>query len=93
MSVDTVNYALTTVTKHIRDDQGNSFSAEGKKRLLDIADCMRSYLIVEDVQNFNWYVDTSLGKHPDTMDYLLEELFEHLNIKTRDELSVILAAE
>ena len=91
MSVDTVNYALSKVTRWIREDQGNSFSPEGKERLLAIADCMRSYLMVEDVQNFNWYVDKCLGQHPDTMDFLMDALFDELMVADREALSKELA--
>lgn len=91
MSVDTVNYALSKVTRWIREDQSEAFSPDGKARLLAIADCMRSYLMTEDIENFNWYVDQCLAKHPDTMDFLMEELFDQLMLKDREALSKELA--
>jgi len=86
MSVDTVNYALTDVTQRIRNNPG-SYSPEGHRKLLAIADCMRSYLIVEDITGFDNYVDSLLAREPDAADYILEDLFEELNITVREELS------
>ena len=87
MSVDTVLYALTTVTQRIRSDNSNAFSVDSKRRVLDVADCMRSYLIVEDIKGFDWYIDTNLARNPDLADFLVGELFEELGIGIREELT------
>lgn len=89
MSVDTVNYALTDVTRRIRNNP-NNFSESGQQTLLAIADCMRGYLMSEDVNGFNRYVDSVLAREPDAADYILEDLFDALGITIREELSDIL---
>ena len=55
MSVDTVNYALTSVTQRIRTNP-NNFSEEGLHKLLMISECMRANLMAEDVKAFNDFV-------------------------------------
>jgi hypothetical protein len=87
MSVDTVNQALTAVRLRIAYNTSNAFSPEGKERLLYMAGCMRYYLMREDIQAFNDFVDNALASSPDTTDYLLEDLFEELNITVREELT------
>lgn len=87
MSVDTVNYALSDVTRRIRNNP-NNFSEEGQRKLLGICECMRSYLMAEDAAGFNNYIDSVLAREPDAADYVLEDLFEELNITVREELTV-----
>lgn len=86
MSVDTVNYALTDVTRRIRNNP-NNFSEQGLHTLLCICECMRANLIAEDVKAFDDFVNDILAREPDAADYVLEDLFEELNITTREELS------
>ena len=86
MSVDTVNYALSDVTRRIRNNP-NNFSEEGQRKLLGICECMRSYLMAEDAAGFNNYIDSVLAREPDAADYVLEDLFEELNITVREELT------
>lgn len=89
MSTDTVNYALTDVTRRIRENPCN-FSAEGLRKLLAICECMRDYLMAEDAQGFNSYVDNIMAREPDAADFVLEDLFEELNITDCDQLQAIL---
>lgn len=86
MSVDTVNYALSDVTLRIRNNP-NNFSEEGQRKLLGICECMRSYLMGEDAVGFNNYIDSVLAREPDAADYVLEDLFDELNIAVREELT------
>lgn len=86
MSVDTVNYALSDVTRRIRNNP-NNFSEEGQRKLLGICECMRSYLMCEDAVGFNNYIDSVLAREPDAADYVLEDLFDELNIAVREELT------
>jgi len=92
MSVDTVNYALTDVTRRIRDNP-NNFSEQGLSKLLAICACMRDCLMGGYIADFDRYVDGLLAREPDAADYVLEDLFNELNIQDRDQLSAILAAE
>lgn len=91
MSVDTVNYALTTVRRSIIDHPDN-YSVEGRMELLAMCACMRDYLMQEDIAGFDRYVDSRLAKEPDAMSFLLEELFNTLGIEMRGELEIILDA-
>lgn len=91
MSVDTVNYALTRIRLRVAYDQSNAFSVEGKNKLIYMMGCMRSYLMLEDIDGFDRYVDNALGSSPDAMDWILEELFEQLGCKSREDLSTQLA--
>ncbi len=86
MSVDTVNYALTNVTQRIRNNP-EAYSVGGKAKLLYIADCMRDCLMKEDIEGFDNFVDNYLAVEPDAADYLLDELFEELNITDREQLT------
>ena len=86
MSVDTVNYALTDVTRRIRNNP-NNFSEQGQRLLLAICDSMRDSLMGGYIDDFNRYVDGVLAREPDAADYVLEDLFEELGITTREELS------
>lgn len=86
MSVDTVNFALTSVAQRIRRSPEH-FSPEGQRKLLAIADCLRRALMAEDIQGFDSYVDSYLAREPDAADYLIEDLFEELNITVREELT------
>jgi hypothetical protein len=86
MSVDTVNYALTEVTRRIRNNP-NNFSEQGLSKLLAICGCMRDCLMGGYIDDFNRYVDGVLACEPDAADYVLEDLFAELNITDREELS------
>lgn len=86
MSVDTVNFALTRVTRSIHNNPHN-FSREGQRKLLAIADCMRDSLMREDIAGFDAYVDDVLRREPDAADFLLEDLFDELKITDREELT------
>jgi len=48
---------------------------------------MRSYLMCEDAVGFNNYIDSVLAREPDAADYVLEDLFDDLNITVREELT------
>lgn len=93
MSVDTVNYALSRVRMRIERNPEN-FSSEGQRRLLAMCGCMRDYLMQEDVDGFNNYIDARLASEPDAMDFILEDLFDELGFPegTREQLSAELAA-
>jgi hypothetical protein len=72
------------------------YSPEGQRKLLAMCECMRDYLMKEDVPGFNAYVDSVLAREPDAACFLLEELFEELGFPddkgTREDLSAELAA-
>lgn len=85
MSVDTVNYALTTVTRRFRENP-NNFSEGGLRKILAICELMRSYLMAEDKVGFNNYVDSVLAREPDAADFILEDLFAELQIDDREGL-------
>ena len=89
MSVDTVNYALTDVTRRIRNNP-NNFSEQGLGKLLAICGCMRDSLMGGYVDDFNRYVDGVLAREPDAADYILEDLFAELGITDREQLTAIL---
>ena len=91
MSVDTVNYALSNVRRSILEHPEN-FSETGYRKLLAICDCMRDYLMKDDVEGFNRYVDDVLGREPDAADYIVDDLFNRLLCKDREALSKELAA-
>jgi len=91
MSVDTVIHAITRQRIRFSNDP-ESFSKEGQRKVLAILDCMRDPLMKEDIRGFDEYVDGLLAREPDAADFVLEELFEQLNITTRDELSALLVA-
>jgi hypothetical protein len=92
MSVDTVNYALTTVTRRYKNNP-NNFSEQGQRKLIAICECMRDYLMKEDVAGFNNYVDAVLAREPDAADFILEDLFAELGIEIREELTAKLEEE
>jgi hypothetical protein len=87
MSVDTVIHSISNVRRRFEQNPEN-FSAEGKRKLLLILDCMRDPLMREDVVSFDQYVDSILAREPDAADFVLEELFDDLEIYDRDELSI-----
>lgn len=93
MSVDTVNYALTTVRQRIAFDQSNAFSTDGKAKLIYMMGCMRDHLMRGSIQDFDDYVDNALSAEPDAMDYILDELFSELGFPEgiREQLSAKLA--
>ncbi len=95
MSADTVNYALTKVRMRFERNPEN-FSAEGRRKLVAMCECMRDYLMKGDVQGFNRYVDSLLSREPDAACFILEELFEELGLDadkvTREDLSAVLSA-
>jgi hypothetical protein len=94
MSVDTVNYAVTNVRLRILKDP-TSYSLDGARKLLSILDVMRMYLMAEDVQGFDRYINEVLGREPDAADFLLEELFNELGLGPngiREDLDKILLA-
>jgi hypothetical protein len=87
MSVDTVNYALTKVRRAIQDIP-DCFTEAGHNLLIAVCGCMREELMREDIAGFDKYVDSILAREPDAADYVLEELFAHLEIRTREELTI-----
>jgi hypothetical protein len=53
------------------------------------------YLMAEDVQGFDRYINEVLGREPDAADFLLEELFNELGLGPngiREDLDKILLA-
>lgn len=92
MSVDTVIYAITR--QRIRfTNSPESFSPEGQRKVLAVLACMRDPLMKEDIAGFDQYVDGLLAREPDTADFVLDELFEQLDITDREQLSAILLEE
>lgn len=89
MSVDTVIYAITRLNTRFTLFPG-SFSPEGQRKVLATLACMRDPLMKENINDFDSYVDGLLRDHPDTADFILDELFDQLNITHREELSAIL---
>jgi len=87
MSVDTVIHSITRLRKRFTDSP-ESFSPEGQRKVLLVLDCMRDPLMREDIEGFDQYVDSILAREPDMADFVLEELFDHLGIRTRDELTI-----
>lgn len=86
MSVDTVIYSITRLRIRFTAHP-ESFSSEGQRRVFAVLDCMRDPLLKEDIVGFDHYVDGLLHREPDLADFVLEELFEHLNITVREELT------
>jgi hypothetical protein len=86
MSVDTVIYAITRLRIRFTNSP-ESFGPEGQRKVLIVLDCMRDPLLKEDISGFDSYVDRLLAREPDLADFVLEELFEQLNITDRDELT------
>ena len=88
MSVDTVITALRDLSMWIDNHTDMFFDHTAVLAHIVI---MRQYLMRENVVLFDDYVDNILlAKHPDAGDFILEELFYRLEIKTREELSAIL---
>lgn len=94
MSVDTVNYALTRVRLRIAQDQSNSFSAEGKLKLLMMCAVLRDDLLQENILWFDQHVNDYLAREPDATSYLLDELFAELGFPEgiREQLTAELLA-
>ena len=91
MSVDTVIHSITSLRQWVIQHPEN-FHTDDQRRLLLVLDCMRDPLMKENIAEFDRYVDSLLARQPDTADFVLEEMFEHLNIGTRDELTAVLVA-
>lgn len=74
MSVDTVNECLTKVRllTHKRKD---FWSEEGYQLRTTLLDCMRQFLMDDDTPGFIAYTQARLGRYPDTMQGILEDLF------------------
>lgn len=87
MSVDTVNYALTKTRMSIQR-MPEAFTEPGYNLLIAVCGCMRDELMREDIAGFDKYVDGVLAREPDAADYVLEELFANLEIRTREELTI-----
>jgi hypothetical protein len=66
----------------------DTYSPEGKQKLLYMAGCMRYHLMQEDANGFNDYVNNILASSPDAAGLLLDDLFEELGIEDRYELDV-----
>ena len=92
MSVDTVIRAISRLRIRFTSHP-ESFSPEGQRKVLAVLDCMRDPLMKENINDFDTYVDGLLGREPDLADFVLEELFETLCIRQREELSAELLAE
>lgn len=96
MSVDTVIGGLSQLAETIRRQRatvsGGMFDAEQASDVLAYIEHMRAPLMRDNIPEFNRIVDRLLARMPDTADFILEDLFERLGIKTRDELSAVLAA-
>lgn len=90
MTTDVVNEAVTRVRLNIIKF-ADSFSREAYIELRNSCEMMRYYLMQQDVAGFDDYVDRLLADKPDRAGYILEEVFEHLGIEDRQELSVLLA--
>ena len=75
MSTDSVNEALTKVRRFIETKCKEFYSEEGYANRLAICNMMRSYLMDEDVEGFIAYTQRQLGRTPDTMQDVLEQLF------------------
>lgn len=89
MSVDTVIHSLSRLNRRFIEHP-ESFSPEGQRKVLAALECMRDPLMKEDIPMFDFYVDGLLRREPDLADFVLEELFEHLKITHREELTAIL---
>lgn len=92
MSVDTVIHSISSLRRRFEQDDSNSFSPEGKQRVLLSLDCMRDPLMAEDIAGFDRYVDNLMRRDVDVADFILEELFDHLGITFRVELTAVLQA-
>lgn len=75
MSVDTVNEALTKVRRFIETKCKECYSEEGYANRLAICNMMRSYLMDCDIEGFVAYTQRQLGRTPDTMQDVLQQLF------------------
>ena len=80
------NFALTSVRLRIANHPQH-FSQEGQRKLLAIAEAMRYELMRGNDAGFDNYVDDLLAREPDAADFLLEDLFNELNITDREELT------
>jgi len=89
MSVDAVIFGIRQIRTLFLDNQWN-FSREGTLDILAALDCMREPLMKEDIAGFDQYVNAMLSRSPDMADFILEELFDYLGIRDRDELTLIL---
>lgn len=92
MSVDTVIHIISSLRRRVEQDDSNSFSPEGKQRVLLSLDCMRDPLMAEDIAGFDQYVDNLMRRDVDVADFILEEVFNELGIETRDQLTAVLQA-
>jgi hypothetical protein len=92
MSVDTVIHSISNLRRRFEQDDSNSFSPEGKQKVLISLDCMRDPLMKDDIPGFDQYVDSLMRCDVDLADFILEELFNHLGITFRVQLTVVLLA-
>lgn len=79
MSTDTINEALTTVRRRVETNKG-LFGLHETSNVLTVFEVMRDFLMKEDIAGFEKYVEHKLRISPDTMDFILEELFSELGI-------------
>lgn len=75
MSTDSVNESLTKVRRFIETKCKEFYSEEGYAGRLAICNMMRSYLMDCDVEGFIAYTQRQLGRTPDTMQDVLQQLF------------------
>ena len=90
MSVDTVNQALTKVRIRLALNDA-VFSRCARIKMLEIMGVLRYWLMKDNVPDFNIVVNNYLRNEPDCMDIILNELFQELGCKTREDLDVALA--
>ena len=93
MSVDTVNYALSSVRMRIERNPSN-FSPEDQRKLLGICAVLRDDLMQENILWFDQHVNDYLAREPDAMDFILDDLYGELGFPDgyRGQLTAALLA-
>ena len=77
MSVDTVNQGLTRVRLALQMNWA-SFSEQGYQQMTSMMEVQRDFLMREDAAGFVSYTQERLAAEPDTMGFILGELFADL---------------
>lgn len=75
--------ALKKVRALVRKPDTGFFSPEGKQEIEMIIDSLLAS--ADDEPTFSRYYDKFMAKNPDAMDFVLEELYTYMKVKTAEE--------
>lgn len=96
MSTSTVLSAVSAYQWSLRQDSmlvHPAHSTDGRRQRMLLTDVMRDYLKSDDVNGLCEFMQGALGRHPDTMSDIMEEVFGRLLCRDWAEFELELAAE